>query len=57
MRIAIMGAGGIGGNLGARLAAAGLEVALIARGPHLAAIRKHGLQVLSRFTGDIRVRP
>lgn len=57
MRIAIMGAGGVGGNLGARLAAAGEEVALIARGRHLDAIRADGLTVLSRFSGDLSVRP
>jgi 2-dehydropantoate 2-reductase len=38
MRIAVFGAGGIGGYLGARLAQAGDEVALIARGSHLTAI-------------------
>ena len=37
MRIGVMGAGAIGGYLAARLAAAGQEVALVARGPHLAA--------------------
>lgn len=43
MRIAIVGAGAIGGYLGARLALAGAEMTLIARGAHLAAIREHGL--------------
>lgn len=57
MRIAVMGAGGVGGNLGARLAAAGEDVALVARGAHLAAIRRDGLRVTSRFTGDLHVRP
>lgn len=47
MRIAIMGSGAIGGYLGARLAQAGEDVAFIARGPHLAAIRSRGLQVES----------
>jgi 2-dehydropantoate 2-reductase len=43
MRICIYGAGAIGGLLGARLAKAGTEVGLIARGPHLAAMRERGL--------------
>jgi 2-dehydropantoate 2-reductase len=44
-RIAIFGAGAIGGLMGARLAATEAEVTLIARGPHLAAIRENGLIV------------
>lgn len=47
MKIAIYGAGAIGGLLGARLAAAGEDVTLIARGPHLAAIQAHGLKLTS----------
>lgn len=43
MRVVIHGAGAIGGWLGFRLAKAGADVALIARGPHLAAIRAEGL--------------
>ena len=43
MKIAIYGAGAIGGYLGALLADAGAQVTLIARGPHLAAIREKGL--------------
>jgi 2-dehydropantoate 2-reductase len=54
MRIAVFGAGGIGGYLGARLAQAGNEVALIARGPHLTAIQAHGLFVESP-TGDFHM--
>lgn len=45
MNFAIVGAGAIGGYLGACLARAGLEVTLIARGPHLAAMQTHGLRV------------
>lgn len=45
MRIVVHGAGAIGGWLAARLAAAGEDVALIARGAHLAAIRARGLGV------------
>ena len=41
------GAGAVGGVVGGRLAEAGHEVTLIARGPHLAAIRSSGLRVLS----------
>jgi 2-dehydropantoate 2-reductase len=43
MRFVIYGAGAIGGSVGARLAEAGFDVALIARGPHLEAIRRAGL--------------
>ena len=57
MRIAVMGAGGIGGIFGARLAAAGEDVALIARGAHLAAIKDDGLKVLSETVGSVHVRP
>src|ERR1700686_1454646 len=46
MRIAILGAGATGGFLGARLAKAGLDVVLIARGPHLQAMRHGGLRLV-----------
>ena len=46
MRIAIMGAGGVGGCLGGLLAKAGNSVSLIARGPHLEAIRANGLKLV-----------
>lgn len=45
MRICIVGAGAIGGFLGAKLALAGAEVTLIARGAHLEAIQRDGLAV------------
>jgi 2-dehydropantoate 2-reductase len=45
VRIAIVGAGGIGGYYGGVLARAGHEVRLLARGEHLAAIRSRGLEV------------
>ena len=48
MKIAIYGAGAIGGFLGARLAEAGAEVTLIARGAHLAAMRARGLTLITR---------
>ena len=44
-RVAIYGAGAIGGYIGALLHRAGADVTLIARGPHLAAIRDHGLRL------------
>jgi 2-dehydropantoate 2-reductase len=47
MRIAVMGTGAVGGYFGARLAAAGQDVAFIARGSHLEAMRKEGLKVES----------
>jgi 2-dehydropantoate 2-reductase len=56
MRIAIFGAGGVGGYFGGRLAEAGESVVFIARGEHLKAIRAEGLQVES-VAGDFRVRP
>ncbi len=46
MKITIFGAGAIGGLLGGRLAEAGADVTLIARGPHLAAMREGGLTLI-----------
>ncbi len=54
MRIAIMGAGALGGYVGGRLAACGNDVVLIARGAHLEAIRKDGLFVKSP-KGDLHL--
>jgi 2-dehydropantoate 2-reductase len=54
MRIVVMGAGGVGGYFGARLALAGYEVSFVARGRHLSAIRRHGLRVESPL-GDLHV--
>ena len=45
MKFAIVGAGATGGFLGARLARAGADVTLIARGPHLEAMREQGITV------------
>lgn len=56
MRVAVFGAGGVGAYFGARLAEAGVELAIVARGAHLAAIRAEGLRVDS-VLGDMRVRP
>ena len=47
MKICIVGAGAIGGYLGAKLALAGEQVTLIARGAHLEAIQTHGLKLRS----------
>ncbi len=56
MKIAVMGSGGVGGYFGGRLAAAGANVSFIARGEHLAAMRKDGLQLISA-NGDVTVKP
>lgn len=45
MKIAILGAGGVGGYFGGALARAGHEVSMLARGAHLAALRERGLEV------------
>jgi 2-dehydropantoate 2-reductase len=55
MRIAMMGAGGVGGFFGGRLAHAGFDVSFVARGPHLAAMRAHGLTIESEQGGDIHL--
>jgi len=47
VRIAILGAGATGGFLGARLARSGADVVLIARGPHLRAMRESGLRLIT----------
>ncbi|MGO9063880.1 MAG: 2-dehydropantoate 2-reductase [Myxococcaceae bacterium] len=47
MKICIVGAGAIGGLLAVKLAAQGEGVSVIARGPHLAAIRAHGMKLLA----------
>jgi 2-dehydropantoate 2-reductase len=56
VNIVIVGAGAIGGYVGAKLAQAGADVTLCARGPHLAAMRERGLRVVSP-DGDFEVRP
>lgn len=67
MRIAVIGTGGVGGYFGGRLAQAGHEVAFLARGKHLAALRSRGLVIESgagnatvagaTFTDDIAAMP
>ncbi len=54
MRIAIYGAGGVGGYFGGRLAQAGHDVTFIARGEHLKALRENGLKITS-FKGDLHL--
>ena len=56
MKIAVMGAGAIGGYFGGRLAKAGFDVSFIARGAHLDVIRKNGLKVLTPL-GDFTIHP
>ena len=52
----MIGAGGVGGYFGGRLAAAGHDVSFVARGEHLAALRRDGLVVTS-VAGDFTVAP
>ncbi len=56
MKLGVMGTGGVGGYFGGRLAAAGYDVTFIARGAHLAAIRREGLRVQSGL-GDLHIHP
>ncbi len=56
MRFFIAGAGAIGAYVGARMAQAGFDVTLFARGPHLRAMHRHGVQVKS-IEGDFVARP
>ncbi|MEK7387334.1 MAG: 2-dehydropantoate 2-reductase, partial [candidate division NC10 bacterium] len=57
MHIVVMGAGGVGGYFGAKLARSGVAVTMIARGEHLAAIRRDGLRVRSAVEGESLARP
>jgi 2-dehydropantoate 2-reductase len=54
MKIVMFGAGGVGGYFGGRLAAAGADVAFVARGAHLEAIQRDGLRIISP-KGDLHV--
>jgi 2-dehydropantoate 2-reductase len=56
MKVAVLGAGAIGAYVGAALHRAGVDVHLIARGAHLAAMRRDGVRVLSP-RGDFTARP
>ncbi|HSS26371.1 MAG TPA: 2-dehydropantoate 2-reductase [Usitatibacter sp.] len=55
MKIAMMGAGGVGGFFGGRLANAGYDVTFVARGKHLEALRRDGLTIENEPQGDIHV--
>ncbi len=54
MKTAVVGAGGVGGYFGGRLAQHGHEVTFLARGPHLSALQSTGLQIISP-QGDIHL--
>ena len=56
MKFLIAGAGAIGAYMGARMARAGLDVTLFARGPHLRAMQEHGVRVRSA-EGDFEAHP
>jgi 2-dehydropantoate 2-reductase len=56
MRIAVIGAGGVGGAFGAALAKAGADVTFVARGAHLAAMRQNGLRI-EGGRGDTHLTP
>jgi 2-dehydropantoate 2-reductase len=56
VKVAVLGAGAIGAYVGASLSRAGVEVHLVARGPHLEAIRESGVRVSSP-RGDFEARP
>ncbi|MGH6801699.1 MAG: 2-dehydropantoate 2-reductase N-terminal domain-containing protein, partial [Methylocella sp.] len=56
MRIAVIGAGGVGAAFGAALAKGGGEVTFLARGAHLKAMCERGLKVLGP-RGDIHLQP
>ena len=56
MKICIFGAGAIGGYMGAKLAQAGAEVSLVARGPHLAAIKDKGLTLAEADRDPVTVK-
>jgi len=55
MRMAVMAAGAVGGYFGGRMAAAGHDVAFIARGAHREAIRRNGLRIESTI-GDLHLK-
>ena len=56
MRIVVLGAGGVGGYFGAKLARAGVDVTFVARGAHLTAIQAGGLHVRSLIEGESTVK-
>ena len=56
MKICIFGAGAIGGYMGAKLAGAGADVSLVARGPHLAAMKDKGLTLIEDGKEPVTVK-
>ena len=57
MKVCIYGAGAIGGHIGGHLARSGVDVTLIARGPHLQAMQRNGIRIVSAeddFTVPVR---
>ena len=56
MKIAVVGAGGVGGYFGGKIARAGYDVTFFARGEHLKAIQQNGLTIKS-IQGDFKVIP
>ena len=56
MEILVYGIGGVGGYFGGKLANAGFNVSMIARGEHLKQVQKHGLEVES-INGNFKVKP
>ena len=56
MKICVFGAGAIGGYMGVKLAEAGADVSLVARGPHLAAMKSNGLRLIEE-TSETTVSP
>ena len=56
MKICIFGAGAIGGYMGAKLAQAGADVSLVARGPHLAAMQEKGLTLMEDGKEPVTVK-
>ncbi len=57
MKFAVVGAGAIGAYIGASLAAAGEEVALLARGAHLEAMRRNGVRIHLQSGGELGAHP
>lgn len=55
MKICIFGAGAIGGYMGVKLVQAGAEVSLVARGPHLAAMKEYGLTLVEEGMDKVTV--
>ena len=59
MKYLVVGAGGVGGMISAALALSGADVAVIARGAHLDAIKNNGPRIISDIFGDktVEIQP